>query len=560
MAQRSELIKKPPATWLQWTLFFLTLGLLIGSIFIQSFLWMPKPPAERPYLVYEGDIYDFPLVIEDGEAYVPFDFIKNVLDKNAFWDKSGVCVITTKDKVVKLKKDSLTAYVNQHPVKLGFPVILDGNEPYIPQSVLSTVYPVTAKYIEESGVFLVKRLDVPRKIGKVNTSSVVRAGPSSLSRRVAIVKPDDEVELFETSGRWARVETKDGLPGFLPVKDVDMVEERPQEVFPEKDYVPPPLPGGKVVLTWEAVDSRNPDTSKIGPMPGLNVVSPTWFHLSEVPGELESRADLRYVNWAHSRGYQVWALLSNSFELTRTREVLRNSDLRDKVIAQLLIYSKVYKLDGINIDFENVYQEDAPYLTQFVREMVPLLHQQGLTVSVDITVKSNSPTWSLCYERSRLAEAADYVMLMAYDQYGQGSQVSGPVAAIPWTEWAIKKTLEEVPREKLVLGIPFYTRLWKETQKDGKTEVTQKAMGMQSIQNWLSSMGIRPALEEATGLNYAEKTVGQDTYKVWVEDKDSVQKRISLARKYDLAGIASWRRGFETPEIWDVIDGYARNP
>ena len=161
-------------------------------------------------------------------------------------------------------------------------------------------------------------------------------------------------------------------------------------------------------------------------MPGLNVLSPTWFRLGETPGEVENYADSRYVSWAHERGYKVWALFSNSFELERTRAVLRSSDLRDKVISQILLYARMYSLDGINIDFENVYHDDAPYLTQFVREMTPLLHEMGLTVSIDVTVKSQSPTWSMCFERSRLAEVVDYVMLMAYDEFYAGSPVAGP--------------------------------------------------------------------------------------------------------------------------------------
>jgi len=505
-------------------------------------------------LVYRGKIHDFPVVMEKGQAYVPFKFIREVLDPNAFWDSnSGVVVVTTKNKVVKMKKESLTAYVNQHPLELSFPVILEGNEPYIPESALPTLYPVTAKFVEESGVFLVKRLDVPRVIGEVSKSTIVRAEPSVLSRRVAYARPGDEVEIFENSGRWLRVETKEGLAGFLPNDAVMQKETRPQEVFPEKEYTPEPLKGGKVILTWEQVDVRTPDPERIGDMPGLNVISPTWFHLAETPGELENRADLRYVNWAHSRGYKVWALFSNSFELTRTREVLRDSVLRDKIISQLLICSKIYSLDGINIDFENVYQEDAPYLTQFVREMVPLLHEQGLTVSIDITVKSQSPTWSLCYERKRLSEVVDYVMLMAYDQYPHGSPVAGPVATIPWTEWAIQKTLEEVPREKLVLGVPFYTRLWKETVEHGQTKVSPRAMGMESIQRWLAQENLVPRFQAETGLKYAEKRVGEETYKVWIEDEDSMKARVELAKRYGLAGIASWRRGFEVPRIWEIL-------
>ena len=217
-------------------------------------------------------------------------------------------------------------------------------------------------------------------------------------------------------------------------------------------------------------------------MPGLNVVSPTWFYLSATtPGEISNEADMRYVNWAHSKGYQVWALFANNFDPDLTRTVLRDSDLRDKVISQILIFSEIYLLDGINIDFENVYMEDAPFLTQFVREMVPLLHEQGLTVSMDVTVRSSSPTWSLCYERSRLAQVLDYIMLMAYDQYPSNSPVSGPVSTIPWTEKAIKITLEEVPNESLVWEFPLHPDM--DGKIGGRKETaTSISVGMQYAQ------------------------------------------------------------------------------
>lgn len=530
--------------------------LLISAsvILYPSFQWAERPPASRPYLVYRGEIHKFPVVVENNEAYVPLKFIQSKLDPNVFWDETGLMVVTTKDKVVKLSQDSLTAYVNQHPVSLKFPVILEGNEPYVPASTLETLYPVSTAYNEEAGTFLVRRLDTYNQIGELNTGSILRAGPSFLSRRIEILATGHRVVVYKETRRWLKVETGEGFCGFIPRKHVTDMGEDPPVVEEPPEYVPSRLHGNKVVLAWEQVDRITPDPSRIGEMPGLNVVSPTWFHLAETPGELENRADMRYVNWAHSKGYQVWALFSNSFDTERTSVVLRDSDLRDRVISQLLIYANIYKLDGINIDFENVNLADGPYLTQFVREMTPLLHGQGLTVSVDVTVKSTSPNWSLFLERDKLSQVVDYVMLMAYDQYPHGSKVAGPVSTIPWTEYTIKKTLEEVPKDKLVLGVPFYTRLWKETLDNGGVKVTPRALGMEAIATWLRDEDVTPKYQPDTGLLYAEKKIGNETYKIWLEDAGSMKKRVELANQYDLAGIAAWRRGFETHDIWRVIN------
>ena len=542
--------KRSPRKWLPALVLVVV---VIGISAYYSLRTVEPPEADRPYLVYLAEIQEFPVIIENKEPYIPLSFIKEQIDPNVYWDESGVMVVTTKDKVIKLKTDSLTAYVNRHPAPLQFPVILVDEEPYVPSNTLQALYPVSTTYNAEAGMFLVRRLDRMAKVGKLTSDAFLRLGPSVFSPRVKEIKEGTEVVIYSESGRWLKVETKDGLCGFVRTKQVANVFERPPEVNEVSDYVPKSLEGDKVVLAWEQVYSARIDTSKIGDMPGLNVVSPTWFHLSDDQGGIENRGDINYVDWAHSKGYQVWALFSNSFNPERTSKVLRDSEIRDRVISQILVYCKIYKLDGINIDFENVYLDDGPYLTQFVREITPLLHEQGLTVSIDVTVRSESPNWSLFLERDKLSDTVDYVMLMSYDQYPQGSHVAGPVSSIPWTESNIETTLLEVPSKKLVLGIPFYTRLWEETKEEGETKITCKALGMESVSKWLREHNPTTTYQEETGLLYAEKTVGNKTYKVWIEDKDSVEKRVQLVNKYNLAGVAAWSRGFETPDIWHTI-------
>lgn len=542
---------------LAWPLFAAALMLVGAGIFAPSFMYEEKAPASRPYLVYRGERQSYPVVVEAGEAYVPFEFVKKVIDPNAFAE-DGLVVVTTQDKVVKLKTDSLTAYVNQNPVELRLPVTLEAGEPYLPASALELLYPVSASLHEEAGTFTVHRTDSESSVAEVLSDAVVRTEPSIVARRTAVLPAGAYVEIFETKGGWVRVETTSGIAGWMSSKRLSDPTQKPADVPPPKDYTPPPLKGSKVSLVWEQVDLRTPDTSTMGSLNGANVVSPTWFRLGEKPGDVDNYVDTRYVSWAHARGYKVWALFSNSFELQRTRTVLRDSDLRDKVISQILVYARMYSLDGINLDFENVYQDDAPYLTQFVRELTPLLHEMGLSVSMDITVKSLSPTWSLCYERKRLAEVVDYLMLMAYDQYSAGSKVAGPNSSIPWTKSSIERTLQEVPSHKLVLAVPFYMRLWKETKTDDGVKVTQRAIGMDQADEWLSQQGVKSVYQSESGLMYAEKTIGQDTQKLWIEDADSMKLRVELADSYGLAGVAAWRRGFENDAVWKVIQDYAK--
>lgn len=556
---RLPLRPRPSGRTRPWRGIFL--ALLVASVsllvVLPSFLWVERPAPERPWLIYEGMVYETPGVISKDEVYVPFDFIREKLDPDVFWDNE-VLVITTRDKVMKLRTEELTAYINQHPVNLKFPVIMEGSMPYVPACVLQEIYPVAADYFPDARTVQVKRLDVWTRRGKIKEAFFLRQAPSFLARRVEAMEPGALVNIYGKKGGWLLVETSSGNCGYVKEDRVREIEPEPAAKERVPPYVPPKLPGRRVFLIWEQVDSRTPDPSRIGEMPGVNVVSPTWFSLSKTPGEVLNIADARYVRWAHSRGYHVWGLFSNGFDPVRTRSVIRDSDLRDQVIAQILLYAKAYSLDGINIDFENVYQADASYLTQFVRELVPMARQQGLVVSMDVTVKSESPNWSLCYERHKLAEVLDYVILMAYDQYPWGSPVAGPVSTIPWTEECIKKTLEEVPREKLVLGVPFYTRLWVERRTGGQLEVSSKALGMEAAEKWLEDRGINAERDPETGLRYVQRTEGDITYRLWLEDEESMTMRMNLMEKYGLAGVAAWRRGFERPSIYKVIEPLVR--
>ncbi len=314
--------------------------------------------------------------------------------------------------------------------------------------------------------------------------------------------------------------------------------------------------GEKVVLTWEQVYARNPNPDHFSPMPGLNVVSPTWFHLLDAEGALENRADSSYVRWAHDQGYQVWALFSNNFDPDMTAEALASYDRRMNMARQLISWAVLYQLDGINIDFENVRLKDGPKLTRFVRELTPLLHEAGLTVSIDVTFLSSSENWSMFYDRAALSEIVDYMMVMAYDEHVASSPVSGSVSSLPWVERNVQRIIDEagVPPEKLILGAPFYTRIWSEELLDGKVKVSSKAVGMESIAALLDDKGLKPDLDEAAGQHYVEYEEDGVLKKIWLENAFSMKSRIALVHQFGLAGVASWSRNFGNEDIWRTIE------
>jgi spore germination protein YaaH len=287
------------------------------------------------------------------------------------------------------------------------------------------------------------------------------------------------------------------------------------------------------------------------------VVSPSWFVLLDGKGNIRSKADAGYSEWARSKGIQVWGLFGNGFEPDQTHTALASYETRVSMVHQLLAYAKTFKLQGINIDFENVYTKDKDNLVQFMREMTPLLHDQNLVVSIDVTPKSNSEMWSLFLDRQRLGSIVDFMMVMAYDEHWAASPVSGSVSSLSWSENSIKRILEEdgVPSSKLILGIPFYMRTWTE-EPDGKggVKVSSKTLDMDAALQLIKEKKLKPVFAEDTGQFYVEFKEGDLMKKVWIEDATSIKARAELVKKYKLAGVASWRRGFESTDIWGVLD------
>lgn len=311
----------------------------------------------------------------------------------------------------------------------------------------------------------------------------------------------------------------------------------------------------KINLTWQYIYKSTPDMSGTAKIAGLDVISPTWFTLISKDGSFASSAKLEYTEWAHKNGYKVWALVGNDFNRQLTSEFLNNAAARKNAVNKLIQYAKDYKLDGLNIDFEYMYTKDKDLFTQFVRELYQQTKPLGIKLSVDVTVIAYNSDWSSCYDRQALAQVADYIALMAYDQHWSGSPVSGSVAQLKWVEDSMKKVLLEVPNNKLLLGMPFYTRVWKEIyDASGKLIVTSSAVSMQAAEKLIVENNAVKSWDAVSGQYFATYKKDGATYKIWLEDESSIRLRVELANQYDLAGVASWKIGFEKPEIWEVIN------
>jgi spore germination protein YaaH len=550
-------------------------GLMIAILLIASsvlFLFYPFASKEKSTYFTEKNPILFEgaqkgnALLEGNSIFLPLSFMQEHIDNSILFDeKSKSIIITTKDKVIQMPTDSLTFFVNQKPVDLQVsPILSKEGQIFVAIEPLLAYFPIQYTVLKDTGAVWVQKNGDHYFQGEISAEDVhpeklrIRTEPSLKSPYTAEIADHETVMIEDEEQDYYLVRKENGVSGYINKKYVKKNKEVTITISEKSEALDIPIINGPIQLTWEAVYTKNPDHTQIPAMLGLNVVSPTWFSLTGNDGSINNLASLEYSKWAQSKGYQVWGLFSNSFDPVLTHEALKDFETRQKIIVQLLHFSQMYQLQGINFDIENVKQEDGPLVTQFMREATPFLHEAGLVVSMDITFYAGeNNNWSSFYERSKLAGIVDYLIIMAYDEHSGSSPVAGSVSSLPWVEKNLQNLLNEVPKEKLILGVPLYTRLWKEQQKaDGTIEVSSQALSMTKVKEWLEEKGLQPVYDEESGQNYVEYYAEDElaTYKVWLEDELSLSKRANLASTYQLAGVASWSRNFGDQTAWTAIN------
>ena len=505
-----------------------------------------------------------PPIIRDNEIAIDTDTVRTYFDPNLFWDPDTKKVtVTTKDRLIRMNTGNLETFVNDEEITLNLPAFEEAGTVYLPMKFLSEYYQINIHYNDVSMVVMIdEKNTVIQKAKIILDGAVIRNGRSikePIVKRYADINSPQELYVFEHYDNWYKVRSEEGVIGYIEKKFVSVsmyVHEVALRDTRDSIWKPD---RGKISMVWEQVNAVNPNVGEIGEMPGLDVVSPTWFDLTGVDGEVGSKASAEYINWAHNKGYKVWALFrNNSNDIEMTSAFLNDGDARAKAIRSVLAYASMLEIDGINLDFENVYLKDKDMLTQFVRELAPMLREQGLTFSVCVNIPDGSDNWSKCFDSPRIAEAADYIVVMAYDQTGTSSNHAGSVAQLDWVETNIRKLVERdgIPPERVILGMPFYIRLWEmETDSDINGRILNtKAIYMRTAINLALDNHADIVWEERSGQFYCEYKSEGKIYRMWLEEPYSLNMKSSLVHKYNLAGISAWCREFEIPEAWDVIN------
>ena len=494
------------------------------------------------------------VIVEDGVVYISTKDIANFFDDSIFYDNKYNQIITTSEtKVATMKIDEKQVEVNGTKQDLMASAKKINENFYLPFSEISnSVYNVETTYVDTTDTVVLVSLDRELTYANSSKNNNVKYKPDIFSRNVDKVNSGDTLTVVNTEEElpsgWSKVTTENGKVGYVKTNTLANLDQIRSTLNLEKQI------DGNVSMVWDYFSQYVTAPQREGEIKGVNVVSPTFFALQKLgKGNIVANVGEEgeeYIDWAHSNGYKVWALVSNDSMKETTSEILNDYELRKQFINNILTVVEIYNLDGINLDFENIYEADKNMYTRLVVELAPRLREMGKVLSVDVTAPDGSPDWSLCYDRNEIANAADYIIFMGYDQNGISSPKEGTTAGCDWVKANINKFLgqEGVDSSKLILGVPFYTRVW--IEKDG--ELDSKVWDMEDIYENIPE-GTNIEWDDSLKQNYAEYEQDGATYKVWIEDDDSIKAKLELVNEYNLAGAAYWEKDREPDEIWNTI-------
>lgn len=489
------------------------------------------------------------VIVKDKNVYICIDDIENYYDRYIHYDEKHNYVIITKDgKTVCFDIDNGTMDINGD--KQNAQVVKEDGKYYLPINKLEDIYNIKVSQKDDKSAVVIDSLDRQLETATITKKTKVRYKRTVFSKSLEKLNVGDKVAIVPNRNNvgYTYIRTESGKIGY--VKDGCLSKPKIER---EETKKTDDKGNEKISMVWETFEFSAPVVTADTKYDGVNVVSPTFLYMdsSTVKDKIDSNG-INYINWAKSNNYKIWAVISNNNyteeKMNQFSEWINDYEKRKSVINQIVEYTTKYNFDGINVDFENIYIKDKSGLTRFVIELDAALENVDKTLSVDVTEPDGSDNWSLCYNRNVIGDVSDYIVFMAYDQHGRGSSTAGPTAACYWVERNLDKFAkqEEVDTDKIILGIPFYTILWKE--KDGVvngTSITQRNIRIPE--------GAEVTWLEDSKQNYAEYNQNGYLCKIWIEDKEATSQKLDIISKYDLAGAAFWAKGYEDKDVWSIV-------
>lgn len=481
----------------------------------------------------------------DGQYYLSYDYIKENIDPDIKFSNDTV-VFNNSVGMREYKVNEKIGYVNGEGIELRDPVIEKEGKILIPIEGFIYDYPVDFRYVEDNNLLLLDFKNKEHQLGHASGSGTnMREGNSTSSPIVKKVGPEDEMYVYDNVDGWYQVRLKNGYLGYIREDILELTGTEPTSEKVER------ISNKPLNLVWDYTYGAQSDESvaNIRYINGINVICPTWFSIKDGTGEVVDRGRKDYVEKYNALGIDVWAYLDNSFDGDITHDALSNPESRKYTIDRLINLCKKYGLKGVNIDFEQYRIDDRDNVTTFMEELYPRFKEEGLIVSIDVTPQISKDVTKEPYDRAKLALYSDYVIVMTYDQHWGSSEKAGSVAQYKWVEGNLNNLFRSIPKEKLVLGMPLYSRYW--TTENGKT--SSKTVSMAQINQIIATKGLTPTWDEDSKQKYIEFEDNGALKQIWIEDGESLKWKTTLCLKYNLAGVASWRKDFETMDVWDTI-------
>jgi len=493
------------------------------------------------------------ILIEDDVIYLSKQDIANFFDKYIYEEKETNQIITTYDKkVAAIGFEDNVININGSNKNIYAHAIQRDGTIYLPISEMKDVYDIEIENIEDTKVITFDSLDREQKKAIVNSNTAVKSSTNFIAKTIDRIEKGDTVVVISETKNHTRIRTSNGKIGYIKTNKLEN-EFTVRENMEEEKQVE-----GKINLTWDYYSEYASAPVRDGTtIEGVNVVSPAFFYLDKNGNLRENIGDAgeKYIEWAHNNGYKVWPMISNAEaakeSLSITSKIMNSYELRQELIEGIVDKCVKYDIDGINVDFENMRQEDIDMYSRFIIELTPRLKEIGAVTSVDVTAPDGGETWSLCFDRNVIGDAADYIVFMAYDQYGVSSKKPGTTAGYNWVKLSLNKFLqtEEIDPDKIILAVPFYTRVWT-TDSDG--EISSNTVFMKNIDRVIPD-GIQRKWDDDLKQNYVEYTDGNNKKQIWIEDIKSLKEKVSLITENNLAGVASWQKGMESEDVWNML-------
>lgn len=504
-------------------------------------------------LIQNGELQEEQAVLIGGEPYAAYTYVESQLNSCFYWDEEtkGILLTTSGGVQTLLPGDAAVAKT-------------PGGQPAVQQESDGTVYISLdvvkeytdldyAYYSDPNRVVIRNEWDGVEQATVQSDTAQVRQKGGIKSLILADVQKGDTLLYLENLDNWCKVMTADGYTGYIQTEDIsepEAIEARTAK----KDSYERITRDHKINLVWHqstSTESNDAMAEMTAEMTGVNVISPTWFSVTDETGTISSLASADYVKLAHEAGREVWGLIDNFNEAFDETTDLAYASVRSRIIEQLLAEAASCGMDGINVDFENLKEAGIPHYLQFLRELTSAAHAQNLVVSVDTPVPQ---AYTMYYQRGEQARFVDYMIVMAYDEHFAGSEEAGSVSSLPFVQQAVEEMTRVMPADQVICGIPFYTRVW--TEKFGQSAITSEVLGMDGAKNYAKENQMTETWDASLGQNVATVETSDARYTIWMEDEQSMEEKLKVIQSADLAGVAEWKLGFECADVWSLISKY----